>query len=218
MNIFKNLPDKEIKKLSRRTIYKPFDFWNSLKNPNRKVTQRSKPSIEVLKQVHIRYISKNIKDDKRILDYGCGIGRIIGCYNVEQHEVIGADISLIYKDEIIKKANEVKLNFKWINVVDNKLPFDDNYFDAAICTQVLMHTKPSDILDVMNELKRVSKKVIIAAKEPHRHLGRHNKHIGKEGKYKGHNYKYNYTQLCKKHGFNIFNIERHGKNIHFCYD
>jgi len=206
--------DDKIKYESRRSIYKPFDFWNKLNNPNKAITKENKDSIELLRITHINYISKNIKNDKLILDYGCGVGRTIDCYN-NNHQIVGVDISLIYKDRIIEKANSLGLHFGWIHVSDNKIPFDDNYFDAAVCTQVLMHTKPDDILVIMNELKRVSKKVIVSSKE----IGnKHNSYIGKNRKFKGHRYRYDYEKLCKKYRFNIFNIERYKKNIMFCYN
>lgn len=211
----KNLSDQDIKSLSRKSIYDPFVFWNSLKNPNRKITKENKEAIESIRQIHIGYISKNIKDDKKILDYGCGVGRLLDSYNVDKHKVVGADISLIYKDIIMEKVTKMGLDFKWVHIPNNKLPYDDNYFDTAVCMQVLMHTQPTDILDIMNELKRVAKKVIISAKEG---SGKHNEQIGTGKVFKGHSYYYNYDKLCKKYGFEIFNIERYGSNIQFCYN
>jgi len=196
--------------------YIPYKYWNTVKNPNRAITKGNEEQVQKMINDHIEYISKNIKNDKLILDYGCGVGRTLKCYNSDYHQIVGADISLIYKDKIIKEANNMGLYFSWIHVNDNRLPYDDNYFDTTACISVLQHTRPFDILDIMNELKRVSKKVIIVTK--YSKNGKDNKHIGKDIIFNRHNFHYDYKKICKDNNFNISNIERSGVSVMFCYE
>lgn len=198
--------------------YEPYKFWNNFENPNKVITKKNKEAVMNMIERQVLYLKENIKNDIRILDYGCGVGRTFKCYNTKYHEVVGADISLLYKDKVSEKAKKLGINFDWVHVPNNKIPFDDNDFDAAICSQVLMHTRPIDILDVMNELKRVSKKVVVITQFGNRD----NKHIG-DTNYKPKytrtpSFYYNFEKLCNDYGFNIFNKKIVNKSIMFCYN
>ena len=90
-----------------------------------------------------------IEKSSKILDLGCGSG-IIGLAFQEffQAEVIGADV----RDNRISP-----LPFKLID--GKKLPFPENFFDVILINYVLHHSENPTTL--LNEAKRVSKKIII---------------------------------------------------------
>lgn len=77
---------------------------------------------------------------KEILDMGCGI---------KPYESLFTNTNLIGFD--IEKNDQVDVvGVNW------DLPFDDNRFDAIICTQVFEHT--AEIEKTVKEIKRVTKK------------------------------------------------------------
>ncbi|MBE3092786.1 MAG: methyltransferase domain-containing protein [Chloroflexi bacterium] len=96
--------------------------------------------------------AKNIKDifsPKRVLEIGCAYGYIVKFLNELGIEAHGVDISN-YAIEHSKHKNCIKLD-----VMKERLPFEDNSFDLIIIIDVLEHF-PEDSLDfVFSELKRV---------------------------------------------------------------
>jgi SAM-dependent methyltransferase len=90
-----------------------------------------------------------IEEGSKILDFGCGSG-IVAYYfrDFFKAKVIGVDI----KDNRI-----VDIPFK---IFDGKnLPFENNSFDATLISYVLHHSH--DPKRLLEEAKRVSKKIII---------------------------------------------------------
>jgi len=98
----------------------------------------------------------------RLLDVGCGEGRhTIGAYLAADIEAIGVDLS----DKDIATAKEKakafvdpgnknnRIEFKTANAL--KLPFEDNYFDKVVCSEVLEHIP--DFKGVLAEINRVLK-------------------------------------------------------------
>ena len=93
----------------------------------------------------------------RILDAGCGIGRITTELVAEGYNVVGVDASA----RMIKIAKQRRSNVDF-RVADLKeLPFSDNEFDLVFEVSVLLHVSNSIIEIVANEFKRVSKDRIL---------------------------------------------------------
>lgn len=95
--------------------------------------------------------------DARVVDLGCGDGSFsidikkkIGC-----KEIYGVDIW----DESIKKSEEKGLKVIKSDL-NEKLPFDDEFFDIIVSNQVLEHL--SYPIRFMKEIKRILKKDCIA--------------------------------------------------------
>lgn len=188
--------------------YIPEKFWNKAKHPNRKDQPIEKT------EKHLNYIKENIKDWEYILDYGCGIGRTFDIYN-KTHKIIGADISETYKNRIKERANELDLNFEWIHIRDNKISYKDKYFDSVVCCLVLMHIRPFEISDLMKELARVSKKVIVITKCTDN--SKDNENLENKKKYYTKRYKYDYIDICNKNKLFPYNIQYFRDQIMFCY-
>lgn len=193
-------------------VYNMYEFWNKKKNPNKRNQS------EDLNNSHREYIKKNVKDDIFILDYGPGIGRTLTAFNIKQ-VITGVDISLTYRDKIIEEAKKLNLNFKWMHIGETQikhLPFSDNQFDAVVCSQVLMHQTPHIIIPVMKELRRVGKKVVVNT--AHATNNRATKPIKEERQYKVHLFRYNFYNIAKQCGFEIFNdVIINPKHMSFCY-
>jgi len=111
----------------------------------------------------LEFIADYIKNDDKILDYGCGNGRLLEILNDKEINYTGVDIS----GELIKLA---KRKYKGKNIKFQKissqssLPFPDNYFNVFISIAVFHHF-PQKYAEVMaEELFRVIKtggKVIV---------------------------------------------------------
>lgn len=100
-----------------------------------------------------------IKDGERILDLGCGNGRLIELFKEKNIEYIGIDNS----EKLINIAKEKcatfkNVNFKFIVADVLNLPFEDNYFDKIFSVAVLHHIPSEEYrLQSLKEVKRVLK-------------------------------------------------------------
>ncbi len=100
-----------------------------------------------------------LKDKKgKILDLGCGSGRNFGAMgkNVELYAVDFSEQMLAHAKN---KAEDFKLKVNILHSSSDKLPFEDNYFDSAICVAVL-HCVPSkeERVNTIKEIYRTLKK------------------------------------------------------------
>jgi SAM-dependent methyltransferase len=95
-----------------------------------------------------------IEHSNRILDFGCGAGRMIRWLgdSVERCEVWGADIQA---EHIIWCQQHLSPPFKFVTVTTAPhLPFEDRYFDLIYCASVFTHI--DDLADAwLLELKRI---------------------------------------------------------------
>lgn len=138
--------------------------WNDLvKNKNiyqiiaRMDTDYSDLSFKITSLGWANKLSKmlpNICD--KILDYGCGIGRIMYPMSMFCNEIIGVDIS----DAMIKKA-EIYLqhiNNKHLTTPDsNSILNFSNTFDFAYCIGVLRHNMPQDSFKIIGNIIKTLK-------------------------------------------------------------
>lgn len=78
-----------------------------------------------------------LKDKKgRVLDLGCGSGRNFSAMKKDV-KLYAVDFSKEMLDYSAKKAAEMKLNAVFEKAETDKLPFEDDFFDATICAAVL---------------------------------------------------------------------------------
>jgi SAM-dependent methyltransferase len=104
----------------------------------------------VYKEQLARYIVPLCEDNSSVLDVGCDdgtVGEIIMQLNPTL-KIVGIDIQANRPSKIPRKIYDGK-----------RIPYPDNSFDIVIVLDVLHHT--SDILSLLKEIKRVSRKHII---------------------------------------------------------
>lgn len=98
------------------------------------------------------------KDVKKVLDLGCGSGRHTVYLVKNGFGVYGIDIApegiKMTKDWLRRK--NLKANLK-IGSVYKKLPYPNDFFDAAISTQALHHNKIKKIRKLIKEVERILK-------------------------------------------------------------
>ena len=141
--------------LQSRWRYDPLVYWNERRNPNSATPEMTRD--------HIEYVRRQVSDCKHILDLGPGIGRIFPAYGGLER-VEGYDISSAYRDRALGAAAGYSFDFT-LRVEDGigRLPYEDDRFDAAVSVSVLLHQTPDRVVDLMEELARVARKVVIVS-------------------------------------------------------
>jgi len=98
-------------------------------------------------------MSKFIKSGGKVLEIGFGEGSLL-CILSERFETYGADIS---EENIRRVKNKtLKIKFKLINI-DGKIPYQNEYFDGFIATEVLEHMSDKELLVCADEIYRILK-------------------------------------------------------------
>jgi putative AdoMet-dependent methyltransferase len=139
----------------------------------------------------------NIKKNEKILEFGCGSGRI-GQYFVKgNYDYYGIDKS----SNMIKKFVEL-LNYKKVEIIDGIiLPYPDNHFDVVICYSVIQYLNDLDEFNkLLDEFIRVSKRIIyIGDLESVDHSKNNKKYYKKNNDFK--------HLIVKKEYFKLFNMK-----------
>ncbi len=103
------------------------------------------------------YLQKNIKKDSVVLDVGCGLGRNMTAIKDIAEKVFGIDNN----EEFINKAQEKILGFSNLKISfgdAREMSFQENTFDYTICMGNTFGDFKKDKLEILNEMKRVTKK------------------------------------------------------------
>jgi SAM-dependent methyltransferase len=92
--------------------------------------------------------------DGRVLDFGCGVGRMSNALAERGLHVVGVDIaaSMVERAEALN-AHRDRLRF--VAYDGEELPFPDNSFDAAATLIVLQHCRPRVQVAALMQLQRV---------------------------------------------------------------
>jgi ubiquinone/menaquinone biosynthesis C-methylase UbiE len=102
----------------------------------------------------------NLLRPKRILDIGCGSGRLFPLYlenGIE--EIVGQDIS----DKALSLCRQRWPNpqFSFINLPIEALSYADQHFDLTVSNRVLQHVPPGEISKVASSLARLSRVIYV---------------------------------------------------------
>jgi len=101
----------------------------------------------------VRDLARKYGGDGRVLDAGCGDGRLACELHAMKCEVWGCD----YSDRAIRfaKAFGPAIDFRVADLSD--LPYKDDAFECAVLMEVFEHLQPDVRADVINELARCSR-------------------------------------------------------------
>ena len=92
---------------------------------------------------------------KKILEIGCGTGRVSRIFALNKFNVTGVDVSRNMLDKAIEKSKKENWDFTGVLSDARELPFEDNEFDIVYCVHVLHLIK--DWKRVIAEALRCSK-------------------------------------------------------------
>ncbi len=92
----------------------------------------------------VNYVKKlfelyGINKKSKVLDLGCGVG-MFDSYIEDSCDLYGCDVS---KDSIVT-AREHNKKTTYSLIENEKLPYDDKYFDFAFTINVMHHVPPDD--------------------------------------------------------------------------
>jgi len=97
---------------------------------------------------------------QKILDIGCGTGRLFPIYNqLNISEVVGQDVSIKALEIALKRYNY--RNIKTTNQAICDLTFPKGYFDLIISNRTLQHIPPKEITMVIQKLAHFGEKIYI---------------------------------------------------------
>lgn len=90
----------------------------------------------------------------RVLDFGCGVGRL-SCAIAEQgHQVVGVDIARSMV-ELARRYNRVPERVEFHDYAGTRVPFQDGEFDSVVSIVVLQHSPPPVQVTSLLEMLRV---------------------------------------------------------------
>ncbi len=93
---------------------------------------------------------------KRVLDVGCGLGRLVYWLRLLGVDAYGIDFS---ENAYLLVSKKIK---KFIQVADaKKIPYKDNSFDLVLSIDLLQHVDRDNLKSVIKETIRVSNKYIL---------------------------------------------------------
>lgn len=131
-------------------------FWEDKKRIKRR--HPNHPVVRAFILPKINFIRKNINLSKNntLLDVGCGNG-FFTYHLAKLCNVTGLDFS--------KQMLKINPHYKLVHGNAESLPFDNNSFDIAFCSDLLHHLENPE--KAIKEMKRVAKEYIVIS-EPNR--------------------------------------------------
>jgi len=179
--LFRMTP-KWLRPLLQKIYYFPFDLIDMFTKPDGMIPPRSRIFIGSGDFVQIGQGFKqhfialgDLQPDHRVLDVGCGIGRMaipLTSYLSGKGEYWGFDIVKEGIDWCQKRISPKYGNFHFIHsdvfnkeyntkgkimAKDFRFPFEDKSFDFVFLTSVFTHMLPADVENYMSEIARVTK-------------------------------------------------------------
>lgn len=136
--------------------YNKVTYWSNRPDPNNDFCRSTTPN-------HISIVKPHIPNNSKTLEYGPGQGRMVSLYK-DCPPVSFYDITNNYKSRTETKCKEKEIEIEQY-VIDSsgqiKTPFKTNEFDIVCAFEVLLHSPSAEIEDVLKELARIGKKVIV---------------------------------------------------------
>lgn len=106
----------------------------------------------------LEFIGDYTKDGDKILDYGCGNGRLLELISGKNIEYTGVDVSQKLIDIAKNKYKSENIKFYKINTSQSSLAFENNYFNTIYSIAVLHHIPGKELRrEIVKEIYRVTK-------------------------------------------------------------
>jgi tRNA (uracil-5-)-methyltransferase TRM9 len=106
----------------------------------------------------LEFVKDYVRSTDKVLDFGCGNGRLAGLLKDQYKEFVGVDISQKLINIAKQRYSNEKTEFIKIDSRFEKLPFGDNFFDVVFSIAVFHHFPSREYtLKIAKELQRVMK-------------------------------------------------------------
>ncbi len=103
----------------------------------------------------LNFIRKYLKSEGKVLDFGCGNGRLVDFLEGTDLDYVGVDTS----QKLIEIASKKYPEKSFVQIENEKvLPFDDGEFDMVFSIAVFHHFTPKMTDNALSEMNRVLKK------------------------------------------------------------
>jgi SAM-dependent methyltransferase len=97
----------------------------------------------------------NPAKQRRVLDYGFGTGANLIFFAHRGFEVYGAEVSKSAVEIVTNKLSGQNLHADLRIIHDNRIPFDDDFFDVVVAWQVLYYNTWESLRQAVKEINRV---------------------------------------------------------------
>jgi hypothetical protein len=195
-----------------KSNYNEYEFWNNRKVPN--AQPKLSPKCE-------QFLKDQLEGCGKIVDFWVGTGRLFPVYRE-----LGIDKVVVYDivDAYIDTAEGVaRLNNLEMLKIENKEAPEDivpkfkaraRYYDAVVCSSVLLHLRPQYLYEVMDAIQKIAKKVIVLTyfDKTKDFVDTGEAHEGPE-----HCFNYDYLSVCEEAGWRVDEWEDVGAERQLCF-
>jgi SAM-dependent methyltransferase len=134
-------------------------LWAVLTDPERRhggwdVEEFLATGTEAVDQVKAVLDEAGLSLGDKVLDFGCGAGRLSNALAAHVKEVVGVDIAQSMVDEA-NRINQFPERVGFVAYDGHRLPFDDESFDGVVSLISIQHSPPAVQLACLVELQRV---------------------------------------------------------------
>lgn len=108
------------------------------------------PRIRQYLTAEIDFVMKNLKPDERVLELGCGYGRVLGDLLKVTQSVVGIDTALgsLLHGGLMREIQLAQMDAQYTG-------FQDNSFDVVVCIQNGISAFKVDPIDLVRESLRI---------------------------------------------------------------
>lgn len=134
-------------------------LWAVLSDPERKGGGWNLAEFMATGVPHAKYLRDSADQHgmslgPRVLDFGCGVGRLSQALADEAVSVVGVDIAEAMLDAA-RRLNQHPDRVEYVHFDGRLLPFDDDSFDGLVSLIVVQHAPPAVQLATLLEWNRV---------------------------------------------------------------
>ncbi len=102
------------------------------------------------------FISQFVNHESKVLDFGCGVGRVARFLSNNVHTLYGVDISTDMLNYARKYCQDCS-NTVFEKTNGREIPLKDNFVDFAYSLLVLQHLEKEDAFYILKEIHRILK-------------------------------------------------------------